>query len=144
MIKNIRKMYGGGSDSSASTTTLPDTQNPDYIYQQKFLKKLAPAMKLANTKMTAQQIIDSLPAIQQQLITSQKTQSAGSPMDSWGMINNYVPHQGQGQIIPQYAPQAPAGLFSGIQGVNPANLQTPNANYVYQASLLGQPQAQGK
>jgi hypothetical protein len=134
--KKFNGFRGGGGDEQA-TPPAPAPYDPTtdrgYIEATKLLASLKPQTEAAGKKMTTEQIIASLPALQQALLAAQRIQAPAAPGADWGAINNLQATPPVNSVNPVYAPVYQGGLF------NNTGVQTPAQNYVQQAGLLGQP-----
>ncbi len=140
-MKTNKRFYGGSGSSSgpAPAPAYNPASDPGYQSGAALIASLLPQMTAANTKMTPAQILASLPAIQQQLIASQATPSAAPNSSAWGNINNKSSAPSAPSVNPSYAPIAQNSLYNGPNSIDPSSFTTPEQNYVYLASLLGQP-----
>jgi hypothetical protein len=133
--------FGGESKPDSPDEAPPYNPAADRGYKEatKLLKQLRPGFEKASRKMTMEEIIASLPQIQKDIINAQKIPSVAAPSADWGVINNLRTQVNPQAFRPVFAPQYSGGLFNGPQSVNPDQLTNPAQNFVYQASLLGQP-----
>ena len=143
-----KRFYGGGSGSSSGPSPAPaynPATDPGYQSGAALIASLLPQMTAANTKMTPAQILASLPMVQQQLLAAQAAGPGAAPDSSkWGMINSSPVAPSSHSVTPSYAPIATNSLYNGPNSIDPSTFSTPEQNYVYLASLLGQPAAKGK
>lgn len=143
---NTKKRFYSSSNSEApKKISAYNVQNdPGYQESVAFLAGLKKQMKKASHKMTAAEIMATIPGLQQNLINQQKYAPTAAPGANWGAVNNRVNAPAQQQFTPTYAPQYQGGLFNGPQSVDPASLQSPAQNFTYLAGLLGAPSQGGK
>jgi hypothetical protein len=134
-------VYFGGDKPKEADSPPPynPTTDPGYREAAKLLKQLRPGFEKARHKMTMDEIIASLPQIQRDILNAQKVPTVAAPSADWGAINNLRTQVNPQAFNPVFAPQNPGSLFNGPQSINPTQLNTPVQNFVYQASLLGQP-----
>ena len=140
-MKQIYKLYGGGGSSGPVPDAPYDpASDPGYKAAAKLLKSLQTQMDAANTKLTPAQIIASLPAnVQSVLSANANPPPTPQNMSSWGNINNFAGSPQSPGITPQYAPAPTNSLYNGVSSGASGSQSNPFANYVYLASLLGTP-----
>lgn len=132
-----------GGDKPAKADNPPPydpTSDPGYRAANKLLKQLRPDFDKARHKMTMEEIIASLPEFQRRIIEAQKQDIGPTPSNvDWGAINKLRNQVPLSTVSPVFAPQYQGGMFNGPQQIDPSQLSSANQNFVYQASLLGQP-----
>lgn len=136
----LNLLWGGEQKPDSPDEAPPYNPAADRGYKDamKLLKQLKPGFEKASHRMTMDEIINSLPQIQKDIINAQRTPSVAAPSANWGAINNLRTQINPQAFQPTFAPQYGGGLFNGPQSINPGAIN-PNQNFVYQASLLGQP-----
>jgi len=136
----LKILFGGEKkpDSPDEAPRYNPASDPGYKAAVKLLKQLKPGFEKASHRMTMDEIINSLPDMQKQIINAQKIAPQAAPSANWGAINNLRTQVNPQIFQPTFAPTYSGGMFNGPNNIGQSSLQTPNQNYVYLASLLGQ------